>query len=425
MFISVVFDAISDPVIAYWSDRHNGEYGRRIPFMLIGILPMSLCCLSLFVLHLGDEQWILFAQLTVLIVLFRLSQTVFAVPRFALGVELYKEYSKRNQLIGTDRVFEIFGIALCLGPIMLLMPGWDDAGFYPWAALWVSLLLGWSAYLGTVKLSAVEKNVLRLDRKGKSTVFSLPRLFIEIKSLVSNQNWMTLLVAFLFFSVNGGLQSGDSIYLNNFLFQLDPRDLFWAGPIALGGGALSALVTWKISLGRNKRNLVLLSGSLSFIFNPLLIGLMAIDYYFGYQFLPVAGGGVLSPLWWLWAFHGFVTGAIWTFFIILIVSMFADVVEEHQAATGSRSDGLVLVGRNLVTKLVGSVGVLFAGLMIQWAGFDDAGTPDLKEIAVYKLVVIKIAVSAILVPLGLLCLTKYSLNEEQHRSNLSTLGYDK
>jgi Na+/melibiose symporter-like transporter len=162
----------------------------------------------------------------------------------------------------------------------------------------------------------------------------------------------------------------------------------------------------------------------SFIFSPLLIGLMAMDYYLGFQLIPEAGAGTLSPLWWLWAFHGFVNGAIWTFFIILVVSMFADVVEEHQAMTGSRSDGLVLVGRNLVTKLVGSVGVLFAGLMIQWAGFDDANTSELKEIAVYKLVTIKIAVSAILVPLGLLCLTRYSLSEDQHRSNLKSLGYN-
>ena len=61
---------------------------------------------------------------------------------------------------------------------------------------------------------------------------------------------------------------------------------------------------------------------------------------------------------------------------------------------------------------------------IQWAGFDDANTSELKEIAVYKLVTIKIAVSAILVPLGLVCLTRYSLSEDQHRSNLKNLGYN-
>ena len=141
--------------------------------------------------------------------------------------------------------------------------------------------------------------------------------------------------------------------------------------------------------------------------------------------MPEAGGGVLSPLWWIWAFHGFFSGAIWTFFSILIVSMFADIVEEHQASTGSRSDGLVLVGRNLVTKLVGSVGVLVAGFMIKWAGFDDSNTPELKEIAVHKFVIIKIAVMAVLVPIALLCLTRYSLNEDQHRANLRKLGYEK
>ena len=68
--------------------------------------------------------------------------------------------------------------------------------------------------------------------------------------------------------------------------------------------------------------------------------------------------------------------------------MFADVVEEHQSMTNSRSDGLVLVGSNLVTKLVGSVGVLLAGVIIKWAGFDEANSQELKEVAVYNLATI-------------------------------------
>ena len=320
LFISVVFDAVSDPVIAYWSDRHKGAFGRRIPFMFVGVIPMSLSCLALFVLHVGETQWILFAQLTVLIVTFRVSQTIFAVPRYALGVELYKDYSQRNQLIGADRIFEIAGIGLCLGPILLLMPDWDKAQVYPWAALWVSLLLAWSTYLGTVKLSAVEKCHLALDQTGKTKSFSIPMLVSEVKSLLTNRNWMTLLIAFLFFSVNGGIQSSDSIYLNNYLFKFAPSDLFWAGPIAIGGGVIAAVLTWRMAKGRNKRNLVIISGALGLVVNPLLIGLMASDYYFGYDLVPNAGGGVLSALWWLWAFHGFFSGALWTFFSILMVS---------------------------------------------------------------------------------------------------------
>ena len=423
LFISVVFDALSDPIIAYWSDRHKGPFGRRIPFMLVGIFPMGLCCLALFVLRLGDEQWILFTQLTVFIVSFRVAQTIFAVPRYALGVELYKDYSKRNQLIATDRVFEIGGIAYCLGPIMLLMPDWDQAHLYPLAGLWVSVLLVWSTFIGTMRLNTVEKDYLELDQSGKTQNFSFRLLFSELGSLVRNRNWMTLLIAFIFFSVNGGIQSSDSIYLNNNLFHFNPRDLFWAGPLHLGGGALAAIITWRIAKGRNKRDLVLISGSISFLVGPLLIGLMAADYYWGIDLVPDSGGGVLSALWWVWAFHGLLSGAIWTFFFILLGSMFADVVEEHQAATGSRSDGLVLVGRNLVTKLVGSVGVLLAGLMIKWAGFDDAHTPQQQETAVYQFVVIKIGLTAVLIPIALLCLSRYSLTAEQHAANLRKLGY--
>jgi len=62
--------------------------------------------------------------------------------------------------------------------------------------------------------------------------------------------------------------------------------------------------------------------------------------------------------------------------------------------------------------------------MIQWAGFDEANNIELKEVAVYKFVVIKIAISSLLVPLALLCLSRYSLTEDQHLANLTQLGYE-
>ena len=193
----------------------------------------------------------------------------------------------------------------------------------------------------------------------------------------------------------------------------------------VGGALVGALLVSKISKGRDKRRLVIISGSMSFVIAPLLVGLLAAEQHFGYDFLPEAGGGALSPLWWLWALHGFLNGGVWVFFFIIVQSMFADVVEEHQSKTNSRSDGLVLVGSNLVTKLVGSVGVLLSGVIIKWAGFDDASSFELKEVAVYNLAEIKVAVSLLLVPLGLLCLTRYTLSAEQHLRNLRNLGYEK
>ena len=51
--ISVLWDAISDPIIGYYSDNLNSSIGKRHPFMLVGVLGM--CAINLIV-------WLLFYQ---------------------------------------------------------------------------------------------------------------------------------------------------------------------------------------------------------------------------------------------------------------------------------------------------------------------------------------------------------------------------
>ena len=43
-----IFDAITDPLIAGWSDRSNYKGGRRIPFMRVMAIPFALCTIGLF-----------------------------------------------------------------------------------------------------------------------------------------------------------------------------------------------------------------------------------------------------------------------------------------------------------------------------------------------------------------------------------------
>jgi len=42
MMIGRVVDALTDPLIAQWSDRTRSRWGRRIPFILFGSLPLVL-----------------------------------------------------------------------------------------------------------------------------------------------------------------------------------------------------------------------------------------------------------------------------------------------------------------------------------------------------------------------------------------------
>ena len=48
MLIGRIVDAIADPIVANWSDNIKGKrFGRRLPFMLLGTLPMIVCFLAI------------------------------------------------------------------------------------------------------------------------------------------------------------------------------------------------------------------------------------------------------------------------------------------------------------------------------------------------------------------------------------------
>ncbi len=83
-----IFDAVTDPLIAGWSDRSNYKGGRRIPFMRAMAVPFSLCMVALFTVpqtsHIALNDTILF----ILLMVFYLFMTMFCTPYNALIAEL-------------------------------------------------------------------------------------------------------------------------------------------------------------------------------------------------------------------------------------------------------------------------------------------------------------------------------------------------
>ena len=46
--LSVLWDAISDPLVGAWSDRLRSRWGRRHPLMVASVLPLALSFIGLF-----------------------------------------------------------------------------------------------------------------------------------------------------------------------------------------------------------------------------------------------------------------------------------------------------------------------------------------------------------------------------------------
>lgn len=83
-----IFDAVTDPLIASWSDRSNYKGGRRIPFMKAVAIPFALCTVGVFVLPSTSSIIANDAIIFVLLMLFYLFMTIYCTPYNALIAEL-------------------------------------------------------------------------------------------------------------------------------------------------------------------------------------------------------------------------------------------------------------------------------------------------------------------------------------------------
>ena len=84
-----LFDAITDPLVASWSDRANFKGGRRIPFMKAIAVPFAVVTVAVFILptltsNIVLNDVIIFA----LLMIFYLFMTIYCTPYNALIAEL-------------------------------------------------------------------------------------------------------------------------------------------------------------------------------------------------------------------------------------------------------------------------------------------------------------------------------------------------
>ncbi len=94
----LLVDAVMDPFIGSLSDGLRSRLGRRVPFMIGGLVPVVVTFNLMFALPstLGDTP--LFLWLMVVSVALRVSLSLFALPYQALGAELSDDYAERSSI---------------------------------------------------------------------------------------------------------------------------------------------------------------------------------------------------------------------------------------------------------------------------------------------------------------------------------------
>jgi Na+/melibiose symporter-like transporter len=103
--VALVADALSDPIVGYWSDNLRSRWGRRHPFMYASALPVALSYFLLWNPPAGWSQTGLFWYLLLLAILVRTFITFYETPSAALVPELTEDYVERSSLVGYRSYF--------------------------------------------------------------------------------------------------------------------------------------------------------------------------------------------------------------------------------------------------------------------------------------------------------------------------------
>ena len=107
--ISLVIDAVIDPLIGQWSDNVRTPWGRRHPFMYAAAVPCAAACFFLWHPPHGWPPNAVFGFMLAMLVLMRFSVALYETASTALTPELAPDYHERTNLISYRFFFLVAG----------------------------------------------------------------------------------------------------------------------------------------------------------------------------------------------------------------------------------------------------------------------------------------------------------------------------
>jgi glycoside/pentoside/hexuronide:cation symporter, GPH family len=361
--VGLFIDAVLDPVIGSLSDGWRSRFGRRVPFMVVGIAPLVLTFNLIFALPSTLSDTGLFIWLTLLSVSLRISLSIFALPYQALGAELSDDYSERSSIAawrwGVGVMGTVAVIALGYG-VFLSGPGGlsNRAGYQPLTMTLTVLIV--AGALIAIHAGLVTR-ALQQERATPRHALHR-RLLGELAEMFRNRTFRVLFSSKLLLHVAQGFNQALALHLGVFFWLLDSGQMQALMTAAVLGLALSAFLAGPLAARIEKRTMLIAGfvGLGACYTTPVVLKLLGL--------LPLTGGALTGLL----SAFGFAVGAMFTVSAIAFISIIPDATDEHEHLFGTRREGLYFAGWAFASKAAHGAGLLIAGLVLQLIQFPSS-----------------------------------------------------
>ncbi len=348
--VSRIWDAVTDPVVGFLSDRTRLSFGRRRSWMLAGTLPLALTFVLVFAVPIDADNTVKVLWLALAVVGFYTAYTCITVPHLSWGAELSDSSNGRNRIFGVRHGAESLGALAALGVLALLIEAESEGRM---AASQVAIQSSVAAAAVTALILAA--CILLLREPARSTV-SPPRTnALEVAAdIVRNPHARLVLIVMLIELIGAAAMGAMAIYVAQYVIGAP-----WIAPISIGlylVVQMASVPIWvKLALRIEKHLLwryamigsAVTYGSLFFL---AFIESQTVQIAYNLGCVFIAGfaascAGTIGP------------------------SVMSDIIDYDESQSGERREGVYFAAWSFAAKSAGAVTIAFVGVALSLIGF--------------------------------------------------------
>ncbi len=382
--LAVMWDAVTDPLIGYLSDRSENPKGKRRPWIKKFSIPLGIIVVVLFTNPglVGTTQ---FAYFLVANILFWLIFTSVDIPYMVLGGEITRIDAERLNIRWMSTSFNYVGYGFAgytLFIVAKFQDVWENTNL-AWTATAVvmGIMIAFSflvAYFSTKGLEPVVEPIAKAD---KINILKSIVLALKLKP------YRYVLLYTVFFMAGIMLYTGDQVYL--FMYNLGASDTQISN-LYLGYAIMVVLISPLVGkLGKKIGNK-----------NTLLISIVLSTLGFGvFRFLPLT----MVSVWGILIACGIGVAG----FFVISYAMIYDIADVSELKTGVNNEGVIVSFFSFAIKLATALGLWLLGVLLSFYHYDpDAETTNqvlngIKDIGTI--------IPAVICGISVIFILKYSL----------------
>ena len=380
--VSRIWDAVTDPLAGYFSDRTTLKSGRRKSWIFASIIPVVASFYMMWNPPPSFTGWHVNLWMGAAVLMFYTSMTIFVVPHTSLGAELSLNYHERTKIFGWRHMLWNTGSLLALVGMFLLIrsdsPREVAYNITLIAGVTTAVLIAWMAF------SIRERP--EFQGRGETnpiTVFS---------DVWKNKHAKLLLVVFLIESSGGATIGILTPYIAEYVVGRPEHTVFYI--LAYLVPSIASVPLWiPISKRVGKKAMWMFSmfvtafgfGGMFFLTEGAVVHIFVLAFICG---LGAGSGAVVAP------------------------SIQSDIIDYDEVQTGKRKEGTYFAAWNLVFKSATGFTLMLTGFVLSASGFEPnvaqtetAKTALLTLYAIFPLVCYSI---------GALIFSRFSLNEAEY-----------